>query len=744
MSQKISRRDFLKLAGAGGAVATVLTGCGPASRYVSREPYTKMPEYTYNGQSTYYATTCRECAAGCGLVVRTMQGRAIKTEGNKLNPVNLGKTCARGQATLHGLYNPDRIKGPVKRASRGQGEFETNMSWNDAFQVVTDALTKNKPEEIAFLLGTAPDHLFDLVSDLCKALGAPAPLRYSALALFEARATLGEAARAVFGKPDFLFFDMSGADLTFSFGANFLETWLSPVAYTREFARMRQSTNKKRGYLVQFEARMSQTAAKADEWIPIIPGTEGLVAAALGRMIAEMKSGTAPAAFADTNLTRASQLSGVPLDTFERLAKLFIESQHPLAIPGGAALGVENGLESGKAILSLNALADNLGKPGGVYLTPASPLGDEYHAPATAKAMADLVDKMKSGSIKAIFIHGVNPVFELPQSSEFLPALLKVPTVISFSSFPDETATFADYIFPDHTGLESFGYQRVPTGSGQSMLSGAQPVVAPFYDEIKGADGKDDTTKIGNRTNATADVLLAVVAKVGGDLAKALPFKDEVAFIQNKIQGLMSARDGYYNAADMPTFWTEFQQFGGWWQNSDSRSTPTASLDSALGLKEPTYEGDGIYYLVPFVSPTLGEAGANKPWLQELPDPTTTVTWGTWVEINPKTAAELGVDNDDVVLITSPAGSLEVPVYKYPAIRPDTIAIPFGRGHTAYGRYAQGRGVNPADLLAEKFNNAGDLAFGTMKVKIEKTGKKKQLARFEGILGVYGYGSESK
>ena len=103
MSEKISRRDFLKLATAGAATTAVLTGCGPASRYVVREPYMEMPEYTYNGLSTYYATTCRECAAGCGLVVRTMQGRAIKVEGNANNPVNLGKTCARGQATLHGL-----------------------------------------------------------------------------------------------------------------------------------------------------------------------------------------------------------------------------------------------------------------------------------------------------------------------------------------------------------------------------------------------------------------------------------------------------------------------------------------------------------------------------------------------------------------------------------------------------------------------------------------------------------------
>ena len=110
MSEKITRRDFLKLAGAGAAATAVLTGCGPASRYVVREPYVKMPEYTYNGESTYYATTCRECSAGCGIVVRTMQGRAIKNEGNKIHPVNLGKTCARGQLSLQGLYNPDRVE----------------------------------------------------------------------------------------------------------------------------------------------------------------------------------------------------------------------------------------------------------------------------------------------------------------------------------------------------------------------------------------------------------------------------------------------------------------------------------------------------------------------------------------------------------------------------------------------------------------------------------------------------------
>ena len=132
-------------------------------------------------------------------------------------------------------------------------------------------------------------------------------------------------------------------------------------------------------------------------------------------------------------------------------------------------------------------------------------------------------------------------------------------------------------------------------------------------------------------------------------------------------------------------------------------------------------------------------SGANKPWLQETPDPTTTVMWNSWVEIHPDTADKLGLKDDDIVRITSPFGELEVSVYRYPAIRPDTIAIPFGQGHTAYGRYAQDRGANLADLLGLQINHAGGLATSSVKVKVEKTGRQRTLARMEGRLGVYGF-----
>jgi anaerobic selenocysteine-containing dehydrogenase len=723
MSDKFTRRDFLKLAGMGAATTAILTGCGPASRYVKREPYMQMPEYTYNGLSTYYATTCRECAAGCGLVVRTSQGRAIKTEGNANNPLNLGKTCARGQATLHGLYNPDRVTDPIKRA-RGDASGSP-VTWDDAAQTVADALKNNAPGEIAFLMGMAPDHLFDLVADLANSTGINAPVRFSALNMFESRATLSKAAENLFGQVGLPFFDVGGAQVVFSFGANFLETWLSPVAYTRGFAGLREAQTKQRGKLVQFESRMSSTAGKADEWLPLRPGTEALVALAIGRLASEIRGGPMPRAFSDVDPLDAASKSGIKLETLEHLAEMFANSTGALAIPGGTALGQSNGLAVAEAVLALNAIPDNFGKPGGVYFSALAPNQTEYQRSASMQEMQEFVQQMAAGKFKALFVHGVNPIFELPASLDFKNALKNVGQVISFATFPDETALESDYVFPDHHGLESWGYQRVATGSAQPVLSGAQPVVSPFYN-----------------TRATADVLITAAQLAGGNFAKALPFKDEVEFLQSKIAPLMSAADGFFSAADINTFSAYFQQYGGWWKLSDGRTVPNSAdvLNRSLSGAEAEFAGEGEFYFVPFVSPTLAEAGANKPWLQELPDPTTTVMWNNWVEINPVTAEELGLEDDDVVTITSEAGVLELPVYRYPAIRPDTIAIPFGQGHTAYGRYAENRGVNPTDLLSQHFNEAGDLAFAGMKVNIKKTGRKQPLSRLESIMGVYGVG----
>src|SRR5215207_1710602 len=725
MSEKFSRRDFLKLASVGAATTAVLTGCGPASRYVQREPYSRMPEYTYNGLSTYYATTCRECAAGCGLIVRTMQGRALKVERNPNHPVNRGKTCPRGQVTLQGLYNPDRIQGPMQH-TRGEVLYndrfqaaESNMNWDEAIQVVADALVS--PARTAFLMGTGSDHLFDLVSDLAAATGAPAPLRFSLGSMFDGQATLSRAAEDLFGQPALPFFDIGNADLVLSFGANFLETWFSSVAYNREYAKLRRGNPKRRGQLIQFEARMSQTAANADQWIPIHPGTEGLVALAIGRLVAEARGGEMPAAFANIDLEAVTSESGISMETLENVAQHVVDAAHPVAIPGGSMLSLSNGLQSAQAVMALNAQTDNFGKEGGVLLSPLSPNEDAYHRPASAQELSDFIDTMNSGGITKLFIHGVNPVFELPKSLGFAEALANVGTVISFATFPDETAVASDYVFPDNHGLESWGYQRIATGTRQSVLSGAQPVVSPAYN-----------------TRATADVLLAAAQLAGDVAAQAIPFSDEVAYIQSKLTNLIGQADGSFAAPEINSSSAYFQQNGGWWRNSSELEAPAAAdvLGVDLQLEGAEFAGEGEFFFMPFLSPTLGETGANKPWLQELADPTTTVMWNTWVEINPETAHELGLENDDIVKIVSEAGEVEVPVYLYPAIHPEVIAMPFGQGHSAYGRYAQGRGTNPLNILGARLNEAGDLALAGMKVKVEKTGRKQPLSRLESRIGI--------
>jgi anaerobic selenocysteine-containing dehydrogenase len=722
MKSQISRRDFLKLSGAGVGLA-ILTGCGPLSRYVTREPYYLMPEYSYNGVSTYYATTCRECPAGCGTVVRTLQGRAIKIEGNKNHPVSLGKTCARGQTALEGLYNPDRIQHPARRSQRGSNVL-SQTTWEAAIQVVSQALTKNKPEEIAFLLGLTSDHLADLVTEITSALGSPAPLRYSSFETVEARATLAKAANQIFGIPALPFFDLANADVTFSFGANFLETYHSPVAYTRGFFLMRQGHMGKRGYLVQFEPRMSQTAAVADEWIPVSPGTQGLVALAIGRLVAETRGGSIPAAYQNVDVQGIVKASGVSESDLRRLAGLFSSAGHALAIPGGPALAASNGVEAGEAILTLNALVNNLGQAGGIFLSPPLPVhAANPNLPNTYTDLQELVQQMESGSIKVLFIHGVNPVYELPPSSGFVQALSKVPLVVSFASFPDETAMQADYLFPDHTSLEAWGYQKIITGADRPVISGLQPVVAPFYD-----------------TRASADVLLAAVQAIGGDLATAVPYKDEVEYIQSSLTALIP-QAGFYNTQDINSFWELWQQNGGWWNQAAGLGSPAAqnALEASFSQSMPEFDGNGEFHFMPFFSTLLSDgSGSNKSWLQELPDPTTTVVWNSWIEINPETADRLGISDDDVVRITSPFGELEASVYRYPAIRPDTIAMPFGQGHTSFGRYAQNRGANLVRLLGTRLNAAGDLALFSVKVRIEKTGRQQTLARFESRLGVYG------
>ena len=338
MAYGISRRDFL-ITTAAGAATLVLAGCQQPRRWVTLEPYVRPPEEQLAGAATWYASTCRQCPAGCGILVRVMNGRALKIEGNPEHPLNRGKLCARGQSGLQLLYNPDRLPGPVRQDVRGSREYRA-ISWDEGLNELLTMVQEGGPRLAVWLGSTTSAHLYQIFNDFTAALGAPNPVVFDLYTAMTGYVALRQNVQTLFGQDGLPAYDLEQADVVYSFGSDILGTWLSAVRYGVEYGAFRSQPLGKRGYLAQFEPRMSTTAAKADLWVPIPPGSEGLIAQALISSMAEGTYGSgervarAQALAADVNLEDVSAAVGIPVEEITRLARTFIEAERPLALPG--------------------------------------------------------------------------------------------------------------------------------------------------------------------------------------------------------------------------------------------------------------------------------------------------------------------------------------------------------------------------------------------------------------------------
>jgi anaerobic selenocysteine-containing dehydrogenase len=726
MTPKISRRSFLKVALIGTASATVLTGCKLPQRWVNLEPYVKPPEEQLAGQATWYASTCRQCPAGCGIIVRVMNGRAVKIEGNPLHPLNKGKLCARGQAGLQLLYNPDRLNGPSAQAVRGSRNYQA-ISWNNALNQLYSKV-KDAGSGVAVWLGsTTSGHIYDLFKRFTDVIGAPDPLVFDLYTSLNGYSALEKTGQMLFNQPKLPAFAVGQADMIFSFGANFLGSWLSQVRYGAEYGLFRSQPHGKRGSLVQFEPRMTITGVKADRWFGIKPGTEGLVAQAIIRLIADNKMGPAERVdrarqlASNVDVKQAASASEIPVEELTRLANAFANATRPMAIPGNNLTGYANASDILMNIQALNLIAGIEGQSGGLSPSLDSPLsGFVKPGISPLSNVQSLLEKMKSGEIKVLLVYGANPVFDLPASAGISQGF-NVPFVVSFSPMVDETAVWADLILPDRTYLESWGYEVTTPGFEIPAVGGQQPIVTPVFD-----------------TRATADVLLDLAKGIPA-AADAMPWADEVAFLQDLLDQ-SQIKAGIDPSATVS--WQDFLKNGGWWPAAYVPNPPTLNLSqpASQGVS-PTFQGDEReypYFLQLYLSDLLSDGrGANLPWLQGVPDPMTTIAWQTWVELNKVTAQKIGVNDGDIVTITSPFGQIEAPVYVYPAIREDTIAIPVGQGHSDYGRYALGRGSNPMTLIGFKADDNGNsLLWSNQRVKIRKTDKHIRLAVFADKVGI--------
>ena len=286
----MKRRDFLKFIGVGGAGAGLGFIFGRAQKPPGAKliPYLIPPEDIIPGAASWYATLCTECGAGCGALVKIMEERAKKIEGNPLHPVNKGGLCSRGQAGLQALYNPDRIKGPLKRrGERGSADF-VEVSWDEALDMLGQKLGELKKagfaEKLWFLTAPLSGHRLKLLTTFMSAHSAPNLVQYE---LFQHR-NLAYANQTTMGIEEIPHYDIANTNYILSFGADFSGTWLSPVNFSRGYGEMRQGRHRKnRGRLVQIEPRLSLTGANADEWVPVRPGSEAILALSIAYAMVE-------------------------------------------------------------------------------------------------------------------------------------------------------------------------------------------------------------------------------------------------------------------------------------------------------------------------------------------------------------------------------------------------------------------------------------------------------------------------
>ncbi|MFH2046297.1 MAG: menaquinone reductase molybdopterin-binding-like subunit QrcB [Pseudomonadota bacterium] len=699
---KIDRRSFLSL-GIGGAAGIALSPLplklmDDSAIWTQTWPWTPVPP---DGEATYVNSACTLCHGGCGISVRKINGRAVKIEGIEGHPVNDGGICLLGLSGLQLLYGPTRIESPLKRTGeRGSGKWSV-ISWEEAISEVAEklkALRKNKDSgSVACISGTDKGTVSALFKKFLSVYGSSNFMRMPSVSdAYELSAFLSSGQKAE------LAFDIENSDFILSFGSGLIEGWGSPVRMMRANSILRKADAK----IIQIEPRLSNTAAKSNKWIPINPGTEYALALGLANVIISktlfninfVKSNTSGfakfAAFVQSFYSpdKLEKITGIKKETIETLAKDFASAAKPLAVCGKGQ-GKEQGfLGEVMAVQALNALVGNINKKGGVFTVS----GRRYFSlPGMANYETNLAnrftDDVNSGkySAKALFVYESNPLYSLPDSNSVKKAFAKIPYIVSFSSFMDETAMNSDLILPNHIYLER--YEDVhATLLPKPVISLCVPVVDPQFN-----------------TKHTGDVIIQIAKKMGSPVADSFKWKNYDSFIEEALgdKWEVLSEQGFWEdrIAELLTLKTSSKKFDFTAGFSDIKSLFTYPDAGADPDKYP-------FILIPYDSIRIANGYIGDPpfTVKTVED---TVLFGNdvLVEVNPLTAKALGLTEGSYAIIETSKAKARVKIHLFEGIMPGLIAMPRGLGHSAYDNYLAGKGINVNELIGTQKDPASGL-----------------------------------
>ena len=744
----ISRRNFLKLASFS-TLGAVACNFFDEREFVSQSPV-QLPEDLVTGRDNWYATLSRQGPETEGIVVRVMEGRAKKVQGNPVYPTTLGGHSIRAEAGLQTLYHPDRIAGPlIRQGPRGTGRYAP-ISWDEALDLLRGHLQAQADRSrVLTVTGPLSGSMAHLVGSFADSFGA----RHLAFQPME-DAAYDLVIQDVLGQSTMPTFDIKNANHVLSFGADFLGAWKAPVHFSKGYGEFRQGLGRRqRGTLTQVDSWFSLTAANADDWVPISPGMEGLLALSIAQVIVSeglvprdrinrLTGGQGAAALNDYAPNIIAQRLGIPPlhgvephDVIRNLARNFARSgSRSIAIGGSNAAAQTNGAFNLSAIFALNFLVGSVGAEGGVLFNPPAPvpeLAKSVSAAPTGEWHRTVAD-IDNGRTGVVLFRGVNPVNDLPREVGLRQRLNRDDIfVASFSSFIDETSEMADLILPERTPLEDWGDDVPSPGPGFEVIGMQQPVVNPLP---------------GMNPMGFADILLQLSREMGIGGSSPLDMATYHHLLQDQARKIQELNRGSVQDSNFNSFWNSLLQQGGWWDRDATAdaSPPMPNLaEIASRAKDPVITGPiggNTFNLIPFQTVSLTDgSGANLPWLQSSSDPLTTVAWTTWVEISTLVADAIGLREGDFVRVEGANGnSFVAQIYHHPAVPPNVIGIPVGQGHTASLSYSKGRGENPIHLLGLPLEEqTQSLAWAGTRVRIVPTGENSPIPKFEGIVPAF-------
>jgi len=678
-----ARREFLKLMGASIAMATTACVRRPVQKII---PYAQAPKGYTPGVPNFYASTWFDGLEGAGLLVKTVDGRPIKLEGNPHHPLNTGRLPARAHAEVLALYDPDRLRGPVRNLpNKNRTNHETiSTKWEDADPAVLEALGKGG---VALLTGTLPSPSSRaLIADFQKAYGARW-VQYDALPVD----AIVEGQRRSYGRAALPGYRFDQAKLVVSIDADFLGTHLSPTQFMRQWAPHRKP-GADMIRMVAFESSMTLTGMNSDDRYRIRPSQQVDVVFALLNAVVKASRGAvnvpaSAAGFLKEYDNAAEKIGMKP----EALAKLGEE----LWANRGKSLVLAGGLATPDAVdvqVAVNLLNSALGNDGKTVDHDSQLLTRQGSTADLAKLIAD----MKSGAVKTLIIHNLNAAYVLPAESGFLEAAAKVSFIVYTGNYNDETGGLANYVLPAGSTLEAWGDYELATG----VYSIQQPTIQPIF---------------GSRS--FEESVLAWTQKAAGAPARAKGAKDWFEFVRAVWKSEIHPKAG--KGQSFEDFWQTVLQNG----VVDTDRRGAGSGRSFTGsVAKPKGAAQGLE-LVLYPSVQLADGRyANVPWLQELPDPVTKVVWDNYVMVSPALAREHHLKQGDMIELTVGKKSVKAPVFIQPGLHDAVLALALGYGRKGAGKVAKDIGLNAYALAG--FTGSAPAVFAGQSVTFKKTGER--------------------